>query len=205
MYCPQCKCEYTGWNEKCPVCQTALLEAKPTINKVETVSTDYASLVDTVRANGRTLTIDVVATNIETKRGRAFPYLGRGYGWTKQFEGTYKQHVVILTTTEVGRDRTWGFPYFGYGFAWEKEISGEIDGNHLLLEADKVAQDKQLAFPYRGYGRAWVVSMSGSCGKELNAALKVTEVKKRQTGSFPYFGFGYAWANAGQLTLTLRE
>lgn len=204
MYCPQCKCEYAGWQGKCPVCQSALLDAKPVVSEVEATSIYYADLVDKVRENGGTLNIEVFATEIEQKRGRAFPYLGRGYAWTKQMKGAFADQSVELITTAVGRDRTSTFPYFGHGFAWEKELQGNVGGNALTLQAEKVAQEKQLAFPYRGYGRAWVVSMSGSCGEELDAELTITEVKKRHQGGFPYFGFGFAWANAGQLTLKLR-
>lgn len=205
MYCPHCKCDFEGWHGKCPICQAALLDAKPVVVNLESTSIDYADLVDEIRENGGTLTSNVVATEIEQKRGRSFPYLGRGYAWTKKLEGVYANHSVVLTTTEVGRDRTWTFPYFGHGFAWEKELQGNVGGNALILKAEKVAQDKQLAFPYRGYGRAWVVKMEGRCGDKLDAKFTTTEVKKRQTGSFPYFGFGYAWVNAGELTLTLRE
>ena len=205
MYCPQCQCEYDGWQEKCPVCRAALLDAKPVVQKGPENEIAYADLVSIVRENGGALTIEVVATEVDQKRGRGFPYLGRGYAWAKQFEGGTSDYTIALTTTEVGRSRSWSFPYFGYGYAWEKELQGDVGGNNLILKAEKVAQDKQQAFPYRGYGRAWVVSMVGSCGDKLKAKLAITEVKKRQTGGFPYFGFGYAWANAGQLTLTLKS
>ena len=205
MYCPQCTCEYTGWNQKCPVCQTMLLEVKPEAGKVETAPFDYAVLVDAVRENGGTLTIEMAATDIETKRGRAFPYIGRGYAWAKQFEGSNHNFTVRLTTTTVGRDRKRTFPFFGYGFAWEQEMQGTLNGNSITLKAEKIARERKIGFPYRGYGRAWVQLMSGQCGQQLRARLKITEVQKRQKWGFPYFGFGFAWANTGELILTLIE
>ena len=205
MYCPQCHCEYAGWNEKCPVCKSALLDNKPQVTDIESTPIEYADLVNTVRENGGTLTIKLVATDIATKRGRQFPYLGRGYAWTKQMEGTCEHCTAKLTTTEVGRDRKWGFPYFAYGFAWEKEMQGNVGGNALNLKAEKVIRESKMGFPYAGYGRAWVQSMVGKCGEELDAALHITEVRRRQKLEFPYFGFGYAWPNAGDLTLTLVE
>ena len=205
MYCPQCNCEYTGWNQKCPVCQTRLVEVKPEVTKIDSDLVDYAALVDAVREHGGTLTIEMKATDIETKRGRGFPYVGRGYAWANQFEGVNDDFSARLTTTEVGRSRKWTFPFFGYGFAWEKEMGGSVNGNPLTLKAEKVARESKMAFPYRGYGRAWVQEMSGECGEKLAAVLTITEVQKRKKWAFPYSGFGFAWANAGQLTLTLVE
>lgn len=205
MYCPQCNCEYTGWNQKCPVCQTELLAVKPESSKIKSDPADYAALVDAVREYGGVLTIEIKATDIETKRGRSFPYIGRGYAWTKQFEGIHNDFSARLTTTEVGRDRKRTFPYFGYGFAWEKAIQGSVNGIPFTLKAEKVARERKMAFPYRGYGFAWVQAMSGKCGEKLEAKLTITEVQNRKNWGFPYFGFGFAWANAGQLTLTLLE
>jgi hypothetical protein len=205
MYCPQCACEYSGWKEKCPVCKTTLLDGKPEVSNVESTPMDYADLVDAVRENGGALTIKMVATDIATKRGRQFPYIGRGYAWTKQMEGTCDDCTATLTTTDVGRDRKWTFPYFGYGFAWEKEMQGSVGGNPLTLEAEKVIRETRMGFPYAGYGRAWVQSMSGKCGEDLEATLTITEAQQRRKVSFPYFGFGYAWVNAGDLTLKLAE
>ena len=205
MYCPKCNCEYSGWHEKCPICQTVLLEAKPDTVRVDFKSIEYAALVDAVRENGGTLTIDISATDVATKRGRAFPYIGRGYAWAKQFKGSHGDFNARLTTTKVGRDRGFQFPYFGYGFAWEQEIQGTINGNPLTLKAEKVSRQRKMGFPYQGFGHAWVQAMSGECGDKLNATLKITQVTKRKKWGFPYFGFGYAWANAGQLTLTLVD
>ena len=205
MYCPQCNCEYTGWKEKCPVCKSVLLGSKPNIAVLETSAIDYAALVDTVREHGGSLTIELVATDIATKRGRRFPYMGRGYAWTKQMTGAREDFIVKLTTTEVGRERKWTFPYFGYGFAWEQEMQGSVGGNAVDLKAEKVARQSKTTFPYAGYGWAWVQVMSGKCGEALEATLTITEVHKRKQYGFPYFGFGYAWANAGELTLTLAN
>lgn len=205
MYCPKCNCEYSGWNERCPVCQTVLLENKPPVTSIDSSTIPYDNLVEAVRENGGTLTIQMVATDIETRRGRGFPYLGRGYAWTKKLEGHLDRMSAQLTTTEVGRDRGWQFPYFGYGFAWENEMQGTVAGNPIILKAEKVARESKMGFPYRGFGRAWVQTMSGKCGEKIDTKLSVTEVQQRQKSGFPYFGFGYAWANAGQLTLTLVE
>jgi hypothetical protein len=205
MYCPRCNCEYSGWKEKCPVCQTALLERKPKAPNPNIISMDYAELVDEVRNHSGTLTIEIAATEIETKRGRGFPYIGRGYAWAKHFEGSHGEISARLTTTKVGRDRARGFPYFGYGFAWEKEMQGSVGGNSVTLKAVSVARERKIEFPYRGFGRAWVQEMSGKCGDQLDAALKITEVQQRKNSGFPYFGFGFAWANVGELTLTLAE
>ena len=205
MYCPQCKCDYTGWTEKCPVCKSVLLDGKPNIFDVEAAPIDYADLVNAVRENGGSLTFEMVATDIATKRGRQFPYMGRGYAWARKMEGTRDEFTIKLTTTEVGRDRKWTFPYFAYGFAWEQEMQGNVGGNALTLKAEQVARERQMRFPYAGYGRAWVQSMSGKCGEALEVTLKITEVQQRKKYGFPYFGFGYAWANAGELTLTLAD
>lgn len=205
MYCPQCHCEYTGWTEKCPACKSVLLDKKPGVIDVEAAPIDYADLVEAVRENGGSLTIEMVATDIVTKRGRQFPYLGRGYAWAKQMEGVCDGLTIKLTTTKVGRERKWAFPYFAYGFAWEQEMQGSVGGNALTLKAEKVTRESQMRFPYAGYGRAWVQSMSGKCGEALEATLTIIEVQQRRKYGFPYFGFGFAWANAGELTLTLTS
>ena len=205
MYCPKCKCEYVGWKEKCPACRTVLLDGKPKVTDVESTPIDYTTLIDAVVENGGTLTIEVVATDVEAKRARGFPYIGRGYAWAKRMEGAHEDCIVELITTEVGRDRKWTFPYFGYGFAWEKEMQGSVGGNALTLRAEKVARESKMTFPYAGYGRAWVQSMVGKCGEKLDVTLTITEVRQRKKLGFPYFGFGFAWANVGELTLTLAN
>ena len=205
MYCPQCNCEYAGWTEKCPVCKSVLLDTKPSVMDVESTPIEYADLVNAVREQGGSLTIKMVATDIVTKRGREFPYIGRGYAWARQMEGAHGDYTFKLITTEVGRDRKRTFPYFGFGFAWEKEMQGSIGGNPLTLKAEKVARESKMRFPYAGYGFAWVQFMSGKCGDDLEATLTITEVRKRRKYGFPYFGFGFAWANAGELTLTLAD
>ena len=205
MYCPHCECEYSGWRGKCPFCQTVLMENRPAIPHRAPNDLDYADLVKVVRENGGSVTIEMMATEVETKRGRSFPYIGRGYAWAKQFEGSQGNFAARLTTNEVGRDRSVRFPYFGYGFAWEKEMQGSVSGSPLTLKAEKVARESKMGFPYRGYGRAWVQTMSGQCGEKLEAALNITEVQQRKQHGFPYFGFGFARANAGRLTLTLVE
>jgi hypothetical protein len=205
MYCPECKCEYQGWNQKCPVCQTVLLETKPPEIQTDAKPIPYGELVDTLRETGGSITFDLTTTGIETKRRRSFPYIGRGYAWAKEMTGIHDQLTIKLNTTEVGRSRSWQFPYFGYGFAWEKEMEGNVGGNPLTLKADQVSRERKMAFPYLGYGRAWVQSMSGECGKEIRVHLQVTEVGQRKQHSFPYFGFGYAWVKAAQLKLSLSE
>lgn len=205
MYCPRCNCEYAGWKERCPVCKTALLEKKPAVTSIDSNPITYDTLVDAVRESGGTLTIEMAATEIETKRGRGFPYIGRGYAWAKKFQGGQDNLVVKLSTTEVGRARGWQFPYFGYGFAWENEMQGSVGGNPLILKAEEVARESKMGFPYLGFGRAWVQKMTGKCGEMLDTTLTITEVQQRQKSGFPFFGFGYAWANMGQLTLTLVE
>jgi hypothetical protein len=203
MYCPECKVEYQGWKSNCPVCQAVLLESKPTTVHPNGDPIRYDELVEIVRENGGSLTIELTATKIEKKRGRGFPYLGRGYAWAKEMEGAQEPLAARLSTTEVGRKRGYQFPYFGFGYAWEKAMQGEVSGNPVTLKAVKVARERKIAFPYQGYGRAWVQAMSGECGEALQADLKITEVKQRKEHGFPYFGFGYAWANAGELTLSL--
>ena len=118
MYCTQCNCEYSGWKGKCPVCQTMLLEVQPKAIEIKSSSTDYDSLVKEVRNLGGSITIEIETTDIETKRGRRMPFIGRGYAWAKQMEGIDDNFSVTLQTNEVGRDRKWTFPYYGYGFAW---------------------------------------------------------------------------------------
>jgi len=203
MYCPQCSCEYTGWKHKCPVCQTRLLEVKPNATHMKPSPIDYDSLVEAVRNYGGSITIEMETTDVESKRGRRMPYIGRGYAWAKQMEGSNANFSVKLQTSEVGRDRKWAFPYYGYGYAWEKSIQGSVNGNALTLTAEKVARERKVGFPYKGYGYAWVQSMSGDCGEKLKATLTISEVRKHKQWTFPYFGFGFAWVNAGKLTLTL--
>jgi hypothetical protein len=180
-----------------------LLETKPDLENTEEIQIDYDKLVELIQDKGGELTLKVVAVDIETKRGREFPYKGRGYAWTKRMEGTCDDCDVELNTTAVARARSWTFPYFGFGFAWEKTMEGNIDGIPLTLQAEKVARESHMAFPYLGYGRAWVQTMSGICGDKLSVRLSVTEVQKRKKYGFPYFGFGFAWPNAADLTLTL--
>lgn len=57
MYCPQCNCEYMGWNLKCPVCQTTMIDVRPNVTKFDSDPADYTALVDAVREHGVTLTI----------------------------------------------------------------------------------------------------------------------------------------------------
>ncbi len=205
MYCPKCNCEYVGWREKCPVCRTNLLDAKPKTPEETPKPLPYADLLEKIREHDGSLTIEMVATEIEMKRGRAFPYIGRGYAWTKHLQGFCDSCSAELTISQIGRDRKRTFPYFGFGFAWEEEMQGSVSENALTLKAEKVARDQEMEIPYRGYGYAWAVEMSGKCGDRLNARLTVTEVRRRKERGFPYFGFGFAWPNAGQLTLTLVD
>ena len=119
MYCTQCNCEYSGWKGKCPVCQTWLLEVQPKAIEIKSSPTDYNSLVEEVRNLGGSITIEIETTDIETKRGRRMPYIGRGYAWVKTMsEECGEKLKATLTIGDVQKHKQWVFPYFGFGFAW---------------------------------------------------------------------------------------
>jgi hypothetical protein len=205
MYCPECKCEYVGWKERCPACNAVLLREKPfTIETAEQII-PHDELVDLVKESGGQISIDLATTSVGMQRGTRFPYIGRGYAWMKQMQSVSGDIYVELKTTEVGKERQWQFPYFGFGYAWAKQAQGSIGGNVCTLTATKVVKDRECRFPYRGYGYAWVHAMGGGCGDQLKVELSITEVDRERKWTFPYFGYGFAWANKGTLTLVLIE
>ena len=205
MFCPQCRCEFVGWTDKCPDCHISLVEELPPIPEAADESISYEALVDLIRENGGQLKIDLSTTDVGMRRKGGFPYLGYKFAWAKRMQGDLKGNVVDLTTTRVGREKKWSFPYQGHGYAWTKRMEGHVGGNPLTLTANKVGREKRSSFPYRGYGFAWAQELTGECGDRLRVDLLVTDVGRKKGWSFPYSGYGSAWANEGVLTLTLNE
>lgn len=205
MFCPQCRCEFAGWTDKCPDCHVPLVEELAPIPERSGKSISYEALVDLVRENGGQLRIDLSTTEVGMERELRFPYRGYKFAWAKRMQGNLDNNLVDLTTTRVGREKEWGFPYQGYGYAWVKRMEGHVGGNPITLTASKVGRDKETIFPFRGYGFAWTRELSGECGDRLRANLLITDASRRKGWIFPYFGFGAAWENEGILTLALNE
>ena len=206
MYCAACRCEFEGWTDNCPNCQTPLVEAKPPeLPASVQASLSYDDLLKLVRENDGQFTITLAASGSSRQKKRGFPYFGYGYAWVRTLQGNYDSHRVELHTTEVGKDKSHSFPYFGYGYAWAKRMEGQIEGNKITLSASKVERSAKRGFPYFGFGYAWTQEMSGQCGKKMKATLSITKVARQEEHSFPYVGFGLAWESAASLTLSLVE
>ena len=91
------------------------------------------------------------------QRKHNFPWLGYGFAWVKEMQGTIGGNQATLTATKVKRETRRMFPYFGYGRAWTQEMVGDC-GDMLMIEfsATEVTKRRQSGFPYRGYSYAWV-------------------------------------------------
>jgi hypothetical protein len=206
MYCAVCKCEFEGWTDTCPNCQSPLVEAKPPEFPASVQAVlPYDDLLDLVKEHDGQLIIELAASGSSRQKKHGFPYSGYGYAWVKSLQGNIDAHRVALHTIEVGKDKKHGFPYFGFGYAWAKKMEGQIAGNTLTLTASKVERHQKRGFPYSGFGHAWTQEMSGQCGEKMKAVLIVTKVARQEERSFPYTGFGLAWENEASLTLSLAE
>ena len=202
MFCPNCKCEFEGWTDKCPDCHIPLVAELPPTSQRAAEAIPYQALVELVKESGGQISVEILATDIATEKKWGFPHLGYGYAWTRHMRGFQENLQAELSTVEVGKSRGWSFPYFAYGFAWEKRMEGVIGGNQITLEVTKVQRERKWRFPYLGYGYAWAESMSGRCGEQLKADLQTTQVGKRREWGFPYFSFGFAWINKAVLTIS---
>lgn len=205
MYCPECKCEYSGWNAKCPGCVTNQSSAQPHDAGDAGELIAYDSLVQLVGQSGGRLDVALTTTEHGSKKKQTFPYFGHGYAWAKRLEGSKTEVEVDLAATEVVMQTRKGFPYIGRGYAWVERAEGYLGGNSLTLSATDVAKEKKWAFPYTGFGRAWTERMAGTCGDRLRVDLKTTKVARDRSRGFPYVGFGFAWVSEATLTLTLEE
>jgi hypothetical protein len=205
MFCPKCRCEFSGWTDSCPDCGVPLVQERPPDPSSSEKLISYASLVDLVKQRGGQLQLELSTTDIGTNKNRGFPYFGFGMAWANRMQGALDALSVDLATTEVGSEKTRSFPYQGRGFAWAKCMQGHIGGNEVTLSATQVARERTWRFPYLGYGYAWTEKMTGNCGDLLKAELDVTDVGRRREWGFPYFGFGQAWASRGTLVLSSRD
>lgn len=205
MYCQECKCEFMGWNSKCPECNGPLVEefhhAIPDVDQ----KISYDELVNLASANNGDFQIELSTTSVGKERKWKFPYNGYGYAWTRKMSSVSNGIPVNLTTSEVGRSNSWKFPYLGYGFAWAKSMEGSFGGTELALHATKVSREKKWRFPYLGYGRAWTEEMCGELGEQLCVQLSITKVGKGKDWRFPYRGYGFAWIRKAVLTLSLNK
>jgi hypothetical protein len=204
MFCPQCKCEFVGW-QRCPDCEVILLESLPEEAEASTAQIPYEDLLKHVRENGGQIEIELITNGVRREKKLRFPYQGHGYAWVLGMQGVQDGISVTLTTNQVGRKHGWRFPYFGYGYAWEKAMQGDLNGNPLDLKATKVQRERKWRFPYLGYGRAWAERLEGTCGDGLHAELEINEVVKKRTWRFPYQGYGFAWPKKGVLRLSLSK
>ena len=205
MYCPDCRCEYTGQAGRlCPVCGTPTVERPQSEQNTSMEALDYEELLDAVRQQDGNLSVNMTTTQVGREMRMRFPYLGYGVAWAKQMQGAAGRIGVELTAIEVKRVMKRRFPYLGYGFAWPSRLSGQIAGHTLILDVDRVQMKRGWSFPYFGYGYAWAEELSGTCGDQLVAHLHIGEIRRSRRRRFPYFGFGYAWEHKGVLTLSLR-
>ena len=201
MFCPQCKCEYIGW-QRCPDCDIPLVESLPEVEgHGEAIS--YQDLIEQIRKNGGEIEVEMTTSGVQREKKWSFPYMGIGYAWAQSMQGARDNLSVRLTTSQVGRQRGWRFPYFGFGYAWEKAMEGKVNGNPIELKATKVKRERKWNIPYLGYGRAWSERLEGSCGDKLRAELDISEVAKKRAWTFPYQGYGFAWPKKGVLRLSL--
>jgi len=204
MYCSACKCEFAGLKKQCPYCKSPLVETLPSFPEATIPGRGNGNLVELVRRHGGRVEIAMVTTDVGHFRTFSFPYIGRGFGWERKMQGRFDDCALDLETTEVAIERTWRLFYRGYGFAWARKMQGLVAGCTLTLVANEVGTDCGWMFPYFGYGYAWVKSMTGTCGDQLTASFRTTDVARRKESYFPGFGFGYAWADKGVLTLALK-
>lgn len=205
MYCPTCQCEFVGWSSKCPQCQSHMVQEVPSISRPPDRPISYEALVELVRNEKGRLRLELATTEVGRRRGRSFPYFGYGYAWAKGVQGHHDDLLIDLDTTEVGRQRTWRFPYNGRGLAWVREMEGNVAGNGLSLAATRVVREETWSFPYFGYGYAWTEEMVGSCGEQLRARVRITEVGRDREQCFPWRGYGFAWERRGILVLTFGD
>ena len=205
MYCETCRCEFSGWSGKCPVCRSPLVDGKPLEPVPGREMMAYGELVKLVNTGGGQLEIELSAAEVAVERKWRFPYSGYGFGWVKRMQSTRGTVRVGLATSAVGRRRTSRFPYFGYGYAWARELRGFVGGTEVTLAAAQVGTDRTTRFPWLGRGYAWTQAWSGRCGTELEATLSTTDVARRGGSGFLYKGYGFAWAKGAALTLTLSK
>lgn len=203
MYCPTCRCDFVGWEGKCPNDGTWMVPITPVSDRPTHASVPYATLVDLLRENKGSIAIELHTTEVGRERKMSFPYRGYGFAWASKVIGEIDGIAVALHIDEIGKNKGTGFPYQGYGYAWEKRMRGWVGGNEVVLSATKVAHEKKHLFPYRGHGYSWSEELSGSCGELIQADMLTTEVGRHRNWFLFYFGFGYAWIRRATLTLSL--
>ena len=49
MYCPKCKCEYIGWEKKCPIDGTELTKYNLIPDKNSLIQIPYEKITDIIR------------------------------------------------------------------------------------------------------------------------------------------------------------
>ena len=202
MFCPACRCEFSGWTGKCPDCGTLLVSEGHAVASTQGTALSYNELIDLVKKNGGKLIIDVSTTEVGIEKKWSFPYFGYGYAWSAGMYGSYNDIAVDLTASDIGKVKKMIIPWFGYGYAWVKTMHGSIGGNEVILHVKKVNTNKSWFFKF-GFGFAWTQEMSGKCGDRLNVEIVTTEVGRKKEFGFPWRGYGYAWAKKGKMTLSL--
>lgn len=205
MYCPNCQCDYVGWEGKCPIDHTYLLETSPVPEKPTHTPIPYDHIVKLVREHGGSYEINLRAIEVGRGKKMSFPYRGYGFAWAKRMVNGTDGVNVDLHIAEIEKSEDWGFPYQGYGFAWEKRMRGWVGGHEVELTATKVTREKKFLFPYRGHGYAWAERMTGKCGELIRVDLNATEIGRDRAWFMFYFGFGYAWISRATLVLSLSD
>lgn len=205
MYCPKCECDFVGWEGKCPVDGTLLVELNPIPDKPVHQSVPYEAISNLIRKNGGLYEAELRTKEVGREKKMSFPWRGYGFAWTKKMTGSIDGITIDLHIDEIGKNTDWGFPYQGYGFAWERQMRGWIGGHEIILKATKIAHEKKLLFPFRGRGYSWAEELTGNCGKLIQADMKTIEVGRDKNCGFLYFGFGYAWISRATLKLSLAD
>ena len=96
MYCENCRCEYSGWRGKCPVCKAEIMEVDRKISPDVTKPVPYDALVNTVRNHGGEIKAVLSATDVVRVQRWGFPYFGYGYAWEKGLSGNIDDIPVEL-------------------------------------------------------------------------------------------------------------
>ena len=117
MYCPKCKCEFIGWERKCPIDGTRLTKINPVFNKQPLQQIPYDTIIDLIRKNNGSYEIELFTTEVDRERKASIPFRGYGFAWAKKMNGSFNDVTVELYIKEIGKDKENGFPYQGYGFA----------------------------------------------------------------------------------------
>ena len=105
-------------------------------------------------ANG--ILVDLLTTEVGTKRATIIPGIGWGFAWEQKMVGDICGHEISLTATVVKTQKTGLYIFrIGWGFGWTLEMAGRCgDRLQAILTTSDVKREKETTFPGIGWGYA---------------------------------------------------